>query len=96
MPVAALQGEIRASTVRGRDMKIKITCAQYMCRTLNGLLEGIFRKLIDEVRPRGWMRQLGKYKGELGISLSHLRTMSGEEVGGAVDGRGRVEEGGGE
>ena len=34
---------------------------------------------------RGWMRQLGKYMGELGINLSHLRTMSGEEVGGAVN-----------
>ena len=63
-PVAALQGEIGASTVRGRDMKIKITFAQCMFRTRNGLLEGIFRKLIDEVRPRGWMRQLGKYMGE--------------------------------
>ena len=41
--------------------------------------------MIDEVRPRGWMRQHGKYMGELGISLSHLRTMSGEEVGGAVN-----------
>ena len=30
MPVAALQGEIGASTVRLRDMKIKITFAQYM------------------------------------------------------------------
>ena len=41
-PGAALQGEIGASTVRGRDMKIKITFAQYMFRTRNGLLEGIF------------------------------------------------------
>ena len=58
--VAALQGEIGASTVRGKDMKIKITFAQYMFKTRNALLEGIFRKMIDEVRPRGWMRQLGK------------------------------------
>ena len=60
-PVATLQGEIGASTVRGRDMKIKITFTQYMFRTRNELLEGIFRKMIDKVRPRGWMRQLGKY-----------------------------------
>ena len=64
-PVVALQGEIGASTVRRRDMKIKITFAQYMFRTRNGLLEGIFRKMMDEVRPMGWMRQLGKYMGEL-------------------------------
>ena len=45
----------------------------------------IFRKMIDEIRPKGWMKQLGKYMGELGISLSHLKTMSDEEVGGAVN-----------
>ena len=31
------------------------------------------------------MKQLGKYMGELGISLSHTKTMSGEEVGGVVN-----------
>ena len=31
--------------VKGRDMKIKITFAQCMCRTRNGLLEGIFKKM---------------------------------------------------
>ena len=29
-PVAELQGEIGASTVRGRNIKIKITLAQFM------------------------------------------------------------------
>ena len=43
-PIAALQGEIGASTVKRRDMKIKITFVQFMFRTRNGLLEGIFRK----------------------------------------------------
>ena len=85
MLVGSLQGEIGASTVWGRDMKIKITFALYMFRTRNGLLEGIFRKMIDEIRPRGWMRQLRKYMAKLGISLSHLRAMSGEEVGGVVN-----------
>ena len=41
--IAALQGEIGASTFRGRDMKIKITFVQFMFITRNGLLEGIFR-----------------------------------------------------
>ena len=31
------------------------------------------------------MKLLGKYMGELGISLSHLKTLSGEEEGGAVN-----------
>ena len=75
-------GRDRASTVRGRDLKIKITFAQYMFRTRNGLLEVIFRKMTAEIRPRGWMRQLRKYMGELGISPSYLRTMSGPEWGG--------------
>ena len=30
-----------------------------MFRTRNGLLEGIFRNIRDEVRPKGWMKQLG-------------------------------------
>ena len=46
-PVAALQGEIGASTVRGRDMKIKITFAQYMFRTRNGLFHSIPRNGMD-------------------------------------------------
>ena len=84
--VAALQGEIVASTVTGRDMIIKITFAHYMFRTRNGLLEGIFRKImIDEIRHKGWMKQLGKCMCELRISLPHLKTMSGEEIGGAVN-----------
>ena len=41
--------------------------------------------MIDEIRPKGWMKQLWKYMGELGISLSHLKTMSGEEVVGTVN-----------
>ena len=31
------------------------------------------------------MKQLGEYIGELGINLSQLKTVSGEEVGGAVN-----------
>ena len=54
-------------------------------RSRNGLLEGIFRKMVDEIRPKGWTKQLGKYTGELRICLSHLKTMSGEEIGGAVN-----------
>ena len=57
-PVAALQGEIGAPTVRGRDVKIKITFAQYMFRTRNGPQEGIFRKMIDDIKPKRWMKQL--------------------------------------
>ena len=38
MPMAALQGEIGPSTVKGRYMKIKLTFPQYMFRTRNGLL----------------------------------------------------------
>ena len=49
--VAALHGEMGASTVRGGDMKIKITFVQYMFRTRNGLLECIFRRMIDGIQP---------------------------------------------
>ena len=49
MPVVALQGDIEA---RGRDMKINITFARYMFRTRNGLLVGIFRNVVDEIKPK--------------------------------------------
>ena len=43
-PVAALQGEIGASSVEGRDMKMKLKFAN----TANGLLAVIFGKLTSE------------------------------------------------
>ena len=41
--------------------------------------------MIDEIRPKGLTKKLGKYMEELGISLSHLKTMSGRrEVEGKI------------
>ena len=75
-PVAALQGGIGASTVEGRDMKIKLTFAQYMLRTKNGLLIAIFKKMLEEVKPKKWIRQFMEYMGELGVGLLQVREMS--------------------
>ena len=36
-PVAALRGEIGASSVEGRDMKMKLTFVNYMANTANWL-----------------------------------------------------------
>ena len=85
-PVVALQGEIGASTVEGRDMKIKMTFAQYMLRTKNGLLRAMFEKMLEEARPKKWIRQFREYMGELGVGLLQVREMSAGEVGGAVNG----------
>ena len=63
-----------------RDMKINLAFTQYMFRTRNGLLEGIFRRMTDEIKSKRWIKQLGDYMGELRINLSHLKTMSGEEI----------------
>ena len=43
--VAALHGEIGASSVEGFDMKIKLKFANYMANTTNCLLAAIFKKL---------------------------------------------------
>ena len=53
--VAGLQGEIGASSVEGRDMKMKLKFANYMANTANGLLAVIFRKLTSEARPKIWV-----------------------------------------
>ena len=47
--MAALYGEIGASTVEKRDRKIKSGFGQYMFRTSNGLLREIF----ERIRGRG-------------------------------------------
>ena len=66
-PVAALQGEVGASTVEGRAMKIKLSFARYMTKTSNGLLAAIYGKLIKEQRPPGrWVKQFREYWGSWG------------------------------
>ena len=61
-PVAALQGEVGASTVEGREMKIKLSFARYMTKTSNGLLAAIYGKLIKEQRPGRWVKQFRELK----------------------------------
>ena len=53
-----MRGEIGASSVEGRNMKMKLKFANYMANTSNGLLEAIFRKLTSEATPKIWVRQL--------------------------------------
>ena len=62
MPVVVLQGEIIASTIGEGHQNNDHICAVHV-RTRNGLLECIFRKMIDEIRHKGLMKQLGKYMG---------------------------------
>ena len=80
-PVAALQGEIGASSVEGRDMKMKLKFANYMANTANGLLAAIFRKLTSEARPKIWVRQLREYLGELGLYFSDVGRMDTDDIG---------------
>ena len=65
-PVAALQGEVGASTMEGRDTKIKLSFVRYMTKTSNGLLAAIYGKLIKEQRLGRWVKQFREYLGELG------------------------------
>ena len=44
-PVAALLGKIGASSVVGRDMKIKLGFANYMANAKSGFLAAIYQKL---------------------------------------------------
>ena len=46
------KGEIGASSVEGRDMKMKLKFANYMANTANGLLTTIFKKLSRAARPK--------------------------------------------
>ena len=46
--MAALQGEIGASTVEERDRKIKLGFERYIFKTGNGLLKAIFQRMCGE------------------------------------------------
>ena len=62
IPMAALWGGgIGASSVEGRDTKIKLRFANYMTNTANGFLAAIFRKLAGETKPKIWVRQFREY-----------------------------------
>ena len=84
-PVAALQGEMGASTVEGRDRNIKLGFGIYMFKTRNGLMRAIFRRKCEEIRPGRWMRQLREYTGELGIGFDRLKTMTRLKLNRVVD-----------
>ena len=83
--MAALQGEIGASTVEGRDRKIKQGFGRYMFQTRNRLLRAIFRRMCGEIRPGRWMRQLGECMGKLRISFDRLENMKKLELNRVVD-----------
>ena len=89
--MAGLQGEVGASAVEGRDMKIKLSFARYMTKTSNGLLAPIYGKLIKEQRPGRWVKQFREYLGELGLDFCDVETgedefgeycQEGEQLGG--------------
>ena len=84
-PVAALQGEIGASSVDGRYMKMKLKFANYMANTENGQLAAIFKKLTIEARPKIWVRQLREYLGELGLDFSDVGRMDADDIGNEVN-----------
>ena len=81
-PVRALRGEIGASSVEGRDMKMKLKVANYLANTSNGLLAAIFKKLTSsEARPKIWVRQLREYLGELGLDFLDVERMDTDDIG---------------
>ena len=78
--VAALQGEIGASTVEGRDRKIRLGFWRYMFKTRNRLFRAMFQRKCGEIRPVRWMKQLREYMGELEISFDRLESMTKLEL----------------
>ena len=53
--------EIGASSVEGRDMKMKLKFAKCMVNIANGLLATNLKKLTREDRPKTRVRQLREY-----------------------------------
>ena len=83
--VAAIRGEIGASTMEARDYKGKIGWAKFMGETGNGLLGAIFRKMNDDRKPGRWIRQTWEYMNRVGISMGTLGVETVRELKDRVD-----------
>ena len=70
-----LQGEIGASSMEARDMKIKLSYESY----LSGCCNELVRSVYEETRGRGdgrWADTTGNYRMRLGVDLRELRSAS--------------------
>ena len=51
-------------TGEGFENKTDLCTVGYMLRTKNGLLRAIFEKMLEEARPKKWIRQFREYTWE--------------------------------
>jgi hypothetical protein len=78
--VATLQGDVGASTVIARDMRVKLLYYKHLIDTKNELLKEV---LIDEMRqerPVSFVLKVGKYAENIGMSTRDISHMSTEQV----------------
>ena len=66
-PVATMQGEIGASTMKCRDMKSKLKMMKHMKTSKNGLLRAVAERMVRE-GSGGWIKQVDQYISAVGVS----------------------------
>lgn len=84
-PVAALRGDIGASTMVGRDVKTKL---KYVRSKMNGNCE-LMRRIIEDMwmKDKGrWIRVLKEYMSKIGmVSLENLSQITEQELNNRVE-----------
>ena len=84
-PVAVLQGEVGCSSVEARDMKEKLKFVRYLMGCESGVVRRIFEGMIHGENGGRWMKLVGRYVEELGLSLERVGEMRDKDVVDAVN-----------
>ena len=79
-PLVTLQGEIGASTMDLRDMKIKLSFVKHLINKMDRLVTSIFIELFNEKKRRPWIKKIKFYMYQIGVDLDILRNMKNEEL----------------
>jgi hypothetical protein len=79
-PVTTLQGDTGSSTVKARDMKIKILYFKHLQASNNELLRQIMNEQINMNRPMEYVVRVKKYLEEIGMNVREVNESSIEQV----------------
>lgn len=78
-PIAALRGEIGASSHMARDMKTKLNFIRHIKQDENQLLQEILEDVIVKSKDP-WVKTVNKYLRELNLNINKIGKMNKEEI----------------
>ena len=78
-PIAALRGEIGASSHIARDMKTKLNFIRHIIQDGNQLLKTIFDDIMERSRDP-WAKTVNNYIREMNLNITKIGRMKKEEI----------------